>query len=979
MKPWIGAVAAAAAMFAVPATALAAPEDPALLKFKLDNSSQYDDFENLGFDMDHAVENGEGDDIIVSAWVDDEQLKIARAHGYEDVGVVHSKENFAAIRAESLANKLAEIDAKKALEENAAGRKGASAAAGSIRAQRADFYENNVGKFLSIEANVDGVTYTGANQNVYNGPTVEAEWFDAAGNRLGGGALQPYTDPDVTPDYYQYHYQIFRIGNKGDTTAEVASIKVASNNGDVDTLAAKEWISKNPPPNAATFKSGFVTRYYDSPDAYAKVRALAAEFPNIASVEDLPEKTWGYQRPAATMLGYQNAPTTQQPNPRPNATSPYVIIDDNGLPVAGDTPSAASAPSVVVVTSKVLGHLGGNSLTARLLAPTGPNQALSVTFTGNALRVNLASNAEGAVTSTANQVIAAINAHPDANRVVRATKYRTSTGEGIVAPGVTSPLSDLLRAPAFVPRGPLTQPLLRIGKQRDGSKVGVYLYCQEHAGEIATSGVCLETAERLVRNYGTDPQTTALVDNLEIFLVPQINGDGVIHSIYDSPRRTNMAPYCYDPANTENLGDPANRNNYGVNINRNFSIGSFFDGFVGANSSCSGGNTAGPFELSEPETRNEIYVQNKYTNIKFSNNIHSSGGYFMWPPGAYKPTREALPYPPYGTLNFFDEAARHVLDGIKKYRGTAIRPQRTGPVIDVLYSAAGNSADEAYYTRGIIGYDFEIGDTAYYKNPTTGVETTCNPGQQPPFGASTNPCLENEGFDEAMEFSDGNYGLLQSAFDYSKDVTPPAVTIVQAPDLADGKYQVRFQSSEASSIYYTLDGSTPTTASTEWKPPRARALPLPVSVAAGQTLKWIATDFKGNISAVSSKVLGTVDVPGNVGGSVPATLALTFNGPATFGAFTPGIAKEYTTSTDLNVISTAGDATLSVSTPGRMTNGAFSLAQPLQVSLAKTTWTAPTSNEKVAATFKQAIGANEGLRTGSYSTTLTFTLSTTTP
>ena len=75
----------------------------------------------------------------------------------------------------------------------------------------------------------------------------------------------------------------------------------------------------------------------------------------------------------------------------------------------------------------------------------------------------------------------------------------------------------------------------------------MYLYCQEHAGEIATSGVCLETAERLVRNYGTDPKTTELVDNLEIFLVPQINGDGVIHSIYDSPRRTNMAPYCYDP------------------------------------------------------------------------------------------------------------------------------------------------------------------------------------------------------------------------------------------------------------------------------------------------------------------------------------------------------------------------------------------------------------------------------------------------
>ena len=33
---------------------------------------------------------------------------------------------------------------------------------------------------------------------------------------------------------------------------------------------------------------------------------------------------------------------------------------------------------------------------------------------------------------------------------------------------------------------------------------------------------------------------------------------------------------------------------------------------------------------------------------------------------------------------------------------------------------------------------------------------------------------------------------------------------------------------------------------------------------------------------------------------MPATLALTFGAPATFGAFTPGVAKEYTASTDLH-------------------------------------------------------------------------------
>jgi hypothetical protein len=39
----------------------------------------------------------------------------------------------------------------------------------------------------------------------------------------------------------------------------------------------------------------------------------------------------------------------------------------------------------------------------------------------------------------------------------------------------------------------------------------------------------------------------------------------------------------------------------------------------------------------------------------------------------------------------------------------------------------------------------------------------------------------------------------------------------------------------------------------------------------------------------------------------------------------------------------------------------------------------PAAADLVTLTFKQTIGASEGLRTGSYGKTLTFTLSTTTP
>jgi hypothetical protein len=126
-------------------------------------------------------------------------------------------------------------------------------------------------------------------------------------------------------------------------------------------------------------------------------------------------------------------------------------------------------------------------------------------------------------------------------------------------------------------------------------------------------------------------------------------------------------------------------------------------------------------------------------------------------------------------------------------------------------------------------------------------------------------------------------------------------------------------------------------------------------------------------------VVSQTEATGDVGGTVSPTLSLTLGAPATFGPFTPGMAKDYSASTTAKVISTAGDATLSVSDPGHLTNGAFALPEPLQVSFSKSTWTAPVSNDEVAIAFKQHINANDALRTGTYSKTLTFTLSTTTP
>ena len=76
-------------------------------------------------------------------------------------------------------------------------------------------------------------------------------------------------------------------------------------------------------------------------------------------------------------------------------------------------------------------------------------------------------------------------------------------------------------------------------------------------------------------------------------------------------------------------------------------------------------------------------------------------------------------------------------------------------------------------------------------------------------------------------------------------------------------------------------------------------------------------DGNGHQLAGTAPALKVVaETGGTVGASVPATLSLTLGAPASFGAFTPGIDKDYTASTSANVISTAGDAALTVSGPG---------------------------------------------------------------
>jgi hypothetical protein len=160
----------------------------------------------------------------------------------------------------------------------------------------------------------------------------------------------------------------------------------------------------------------------------------------------------------------------------------------------------------------------------------------------------------------------------------------------------------------------------------------------------------------------------------------------------------------------------------------------------------------------------------------------------------------------------------------------------------------------------------------------------------------------------------------------------------------------------------------------------ADGAPMAMDTIGVHTFTVTATDNAGNVTTKEVHyMVNSTAKDTTAGGTVAATLALTLGAPASFGAFTPGVGKDYTATTTANVVSTAGDAALSVSDPGHLGNGAFSLPQPLQVTLSKATWTGPVSNDAVTLAFKQTIAATDPLRTGTYSKTLTFTLSTTNP
>lgn len=160
------------------------------------------------------------------------------------------------------------------------------------------------------------------------------------------------------------------------------------------------------------------------------------------------------------------------------------------------------------------------------------------------------------------------------------------------------------------------------------------------------------------------------------------------------------------------------------------------------------------------------------------------------------------------------------------------------------------------------------------------------------------------------------------------------------------------------------------------------------------------------VAILAGATSAAADVTGTttVGGTVAPTLSLSVGPAPSFGSFLPGFGQTYGASTTATITSTAGSATLTVLDPsatatGHLVNGSYSLLAPLGAAATDAsstglsflpvtgptspqtilTLTGPVASDAATIWFQQTIGANEALRTGTYSKSVTLTLSTTSP
>jgi hypothetical protein len=192
-------------------------------------------------------------------------------------------------------------------------------------------------------------------------------------------------------------------------------------------------------------------------------------------------------------------------------------------------------------------------------------------------------------------------------------------------------------------------------------KPGALYHGAQHGNEIMGTAVIAYIAQYLLTNYGVDPDVTAVVDDVEWFLLPIMNPDG-----YVAGSRFNARV---------------------VDLNRNWDGPGAGEGAMG-----------GPFPFSEPETAAIRDFLNAHPNIRGYDDFHTYGRMLMWPWCHTADLCEDHPT--------FDAVAMEMVWRIYDVHGHYYDP---GPVYTTIYPVSGGSVNYVYGVKGAWALTFELG------------------------------------------------------------------------------------------------------------------------------------------------------------------------------------------------------------------------------------------------------------------------------
>lgn len=211
----------------------------------------------------------------------------------------------------------------------------------------------------------------------------------------------------------------------------------------------------------------------------------------------------------------------------------------------------------------------------------------------------------------------------------------------------------------------------------------VLFIATQHAREWIAPMTAMYIADTLVNTYDTDPRVAALLDAVEVVIVPVVNPDG-----YE---------YSWGP---ERLWRKNRRGGYGVDNNRNWGVGW---GGIGSSSSIGSQVYHGTAPFSEPENQVIRDFVLGEPNLRVLTDIHSYGQLVLSPLGY---TTALAPDPDWIS---FERMTEEVELAIESVHGTDYFGGAAGAD---QYPAGGDAPDWHYVDNDLLSWTLELRPTS---------------------------------------------------------------------------------------------------------------------------------------------------------------------------------------------------------------------------------------------------------------------------